>query len=131
MAKSVIQALLIGLCRSLIPPEGISQSPCCLCNRRRVRSVRLPPFELVISPGRNGKTSLCQPASRRCAIRAETSVWLCSTSKLQLELLLADSNGILSSPLFFCPLAPPGSRRATVWRRGEQQIRNASLEPAV
>lgn len=42
---------LIGLYGSLMPPEGINQSPCCLCNRRRIKSVRLPPCVPVISPG--------------------------------------------------------------------------------
>lgn len=34
-------------------------------------------------------------------MRVKTSVWLCSTSRLQLELWLANSNRISSSPLFY------------------------------
>lgn len=57
-------------------------------------------------------------------MRAETSVWLCSTSTLQLGLLLADSSRILSSPLF-STCSAQGSERAIVWRRDELQRRNA------
>lgn len=84
-----------------MPPKGINQSPCCLCNRRRIGSLRLPPCLLVFYPGKKGKTSVRPPRSQQCAMRAETSVWLRSTSTLKLELLLADSNRISSCPLFY------------------------------
>lgn len=75
-----------------MPPERISLSPCCLCNRRRIRSHRLPPCVAYL---------WFLPVPNRVR-RAETphcgSVVL---SRLQLELLLEDSCRILSSPLFY------------------------------
>lgn len=63
----------------------------------------------------------------RCAL-TETSVWLRSTSALQLGLLLADSDRISSSPLYSM-YVPPRSDHAIIWPMEELQRRNAKPGP--
>lgn len=102
--------LQTGLCGSLRPPEGISQSAFTVDAVDQIfTSSSL--VCLRFSPGQKGNTSLCPPGSQQCAMRAQTSLWLRSTSALQLELLLADSGRISSGPLSCSfrpgPIVPP------------------------
>lgn len=61
------------------------------------------------------------------AMRAETSVWLRSTSALQLELLLADSDRISSSPLFL--IRTPSAQVRSRHRPASGGTANTSCRP--
>lgn len=97
--------------RDVLAVDGVSD--------QRVPPV--PPFACVwFIPGTNARLGSARLAPQNpcaSAMRAETSVWLRSTSALQLELLLADSDRISSSPLFDSnsfrpgPIAPSSGQR--------------------
>lgn len=67
---------LMGLRLGLIPLGGVTQSPCCLCNRRGTQtSLRAP---LLFPPGQTGRTSLLLTSFGMCVcvsvMRARTVV---------------------------------------------------------
>lgn len=90
-------------CRSLMPPEGINQCVVCLQSTPR-QIVLLLVFACVWGEiKRRGRlVSVFSWFSRQhCAMHAETSVWLCSTSRLH------GSSCYWQAPARFYPTPPP------------------------